>query len=872
MGAPNRDEVLLNVLPAEALACVPLAEVDEGGAVTLLNAAGEAAWGALRRAGLPAEALAALRAQPAEGAAALPLPLAGRRALSLRTEDGWLLLGYDEAPEAGRAFADELPAPLLWLRRDGTLTAANEAAARATGYGRAEMLGRPFLLEIIHPEDRHRLTAALRAGAGRRTLALRLQRRDGEVRRAELLLQPLGGEEWAAVLTDVTEQDALEAALLQSEVLYQTFLEQSPVGVLHLDAGGVVTFENHRLRAMTGGEGPEATWLGRRLPEVDGLEGPLARLVERMLREGAPIREAPATFARAGGPRRHFLVHGTPIRHPEGAIVGASLMLLDVTAAREHEEELRLRRRYEEAEVALRNAALSHASGHAFLDEAARVIGETAGADQVYVLLPAEDADAYEEEARWAREPERSLVPLRLGPDEALGLAQGAAFYARRGLRSAAARALLEATGAAEVLTLPFVTEAERQGALLLVRREAGAAGGWRPAEHRALARLGDLFEVLWGWLRVEARYRQVVTTVEDSLFSFSFGPGGVRQFTFVTRQVEALTGHAPEALLSGAVGWAEAVVHEEDRAAFERHERALREGRESRLAYRIRTRGGALRWLRESATPSLEPGGRLSVAGILSDVSEAKEAEASLLRAMGEAEVADRLKASFLATMSHELRTPLGAIGGFAELLEEEVAALEAPAPEIAEFAGVIRTNARKVLRLVNNLFELASLQAGRRALERAPVPFGPLLERVAEAHRPALEARGLALELRPPPAGAAVEGDAQRIEQVLGHLLSNAVKFTEEGGVRLEAEAEADVVRVRVCDTGIGIGEEYLGRLFTPFTQEDHRLNREYEGSGLGLALAQRLVEAMGGSIRAESSKGSGTCFEVTLPRAEP
>lgn len=868
MDTPNRNEALL--ISPSALAALPLAEVDEDGAVTFVNEAGEAFWGALRQVRLPSEILDALRTQPAEGAAALPVPVSGQRVLSLRTASGWLLLGYTGTSANSRPLADEVPVPLLWLRRNGVLLYANPLVAELTGYARADMIGRPFLLEIVHPEDRHRLTRALREPEDRATLSLRIQRRDGVVRRAELLLRRLEGDEVGCVLRDVTEQNAVEAALLQNEVLYQSFLEQSPVGVLHLDADGVVTFENHRLRLMTGGEGPEATWLGRRLHEVLGLEESLPALVEQLLQEGTPIEEAAISFIRAGGERRHLLVHGTPIRHPDGGIVGGSLMLLDVTAAREREEELRLRNRYEEAEAALRNAALSHASGHAFLDEAARVLGETAGADHVYVLLPAEEADAYEEETRWAREPERSLVPLRLGPDEALGLAKGAAFYARRGLRSAAAQALLEATGASEVLALPFGTEAERQGALLLVRRDASDAG-WRPVEHRAIARLGDLFEVLWGWLQVEARYRQVVTTVEDSLFSLTFGPSGERQFTFVTRQVEALTGYAPGDLLSGAVAWGERVVHEEDRAAFAQHERTLREGRESRLMYRIRPRGGAVRWLRESATPSRDPGGRITVAGILSDVTEAKEAEVSLIRAMEEAEAANRVKSSFLATMSHELRTPLGAINGFADLLAEEVSALETPAPEIVEFAGVIQANAKKVLRLVNDLFDLASLQSGRITLERAPVALHPILERVAAIHRPALEARGLTLDLRLTPAEAVVSGDARRIEQVLEHLLSNAEKFTEEGGVSVETEVDERAVRVRVCDTGIGIGEEYLGQLFTPFTQEDNRLNREYEGSGLGLALVKRLVESMGGAIRAESEKGAGACFEVTLLLAE-
>ena len=112
---------------------------------------------------------------------------------------------------------------------------------------------------------------------------------------------------------------------------------------------------------------------------------------------------------------------------------------------------------------------------------------------------------------------------------------------------------------------------------------------------------------------------------------------------------------------------------------------------------------------------------------------------------------------------------------------------------------------------------------------------------------------------------------GDAQRIEQVLRQLVSNALKFTEEGGVRITSTLEPSEVRLTVEDTGVGIGADYLPELFVPFSQEDNRLNRDYAGSGLGLAIVKRLVEAMDGRIEGESTKGEGTRFTLTLPRAD-
>ena len=419
-------------------------------------------------------------------------------------------------------------------------------------------------------------------------------------------------------------------------------------------------------------------------------------------------------------------------------------------------------------------------------------------------------------------------------------------------------------------MALPFVTESEKVG-LLLLGRTGERPERWTPVERRALGRLSALFETLWSWLRAEARYRQVVTTVEDGLFSFGFGPDGAREYSFATRQVEALTGYPVDDLLAGAVAWHGAIVHEADRAAVGEHDRLLRDGRESRLVFRVCRRDGAVRWLRESATPSRDRAGRIVVAGVLSDVTEAKEAEADLVQAKQDAEAANRMKSAFLATMSHEIRTPLGAINGFAELLEEEVRALGEVPPEVTEFSDAIRTSAKKVLRLVNDLFDLSSLQTGRLAVDRAPVPFHPLVSRVAAVNEATFAKKGLALDLDLAEGDPIVLGDAQRIEQIVGQIVSNALKFTEEGRVRITSAAEPDAVRLTVEDTGIGIGEDYLAELFVPFSQEDNRLNRDYAGSGLGLAIAKRLVEAMEGRIEVESAKGQGTRFTLTLPRAD-
>ena len=141
----------------------------------------------------------------------------------------------------------------------------------------------------------------------------------------------------------------------------------------------------------------------------------------------------------------------------------------------------------------------------------------------------------------------------------------------------------------------------------------------------------------------------------------------------------------------------------------------------------------------------------------------------------------------------------------------------------------------------------------------------------RIAAVGAPKFAEKGLALDLDLAADEPIVLGDAQRIEQIVEQLVSNALKFTEAGRVRIASTTEAGTVRLTVEDTGIGIADDYLAELFVPFSQEDNRLNREYAGSGLGLAIVKRLAEAMDGRIEVESAKGEGTRFSLTLPRAD-
>ena len=253
----------------------------------------------------------------------------------------------------------------------------------------------------------------------------------------------------------------------------------------------------------------------------------------------------------------------------------------------------------------------------------------------------------------------------------------------------------------------------------------------------------------------------------------------------------------------------------------------------------------------------------------------ELKEQVAERRRAEDEARVsreaalrANAAKSEFLSRMSHELRTPLNAILGFAQILE-----MDQMDPDQAECIGQILKGGRHLLDLINEVLDIARIESGRISLSPEPVAVDESLHDVLDLVRPISEGRGIVIrsEFRPG-SDVFVVADRQRLRQVLLNLLSNAVKYNrDEGSVRVRcAQTGLGTLRIEVEDEGLGIDPDKLGRLFVPFDRLDME-QTGVEGTGLGLALSKRLVEAMGGVLSVESVVGTGSTFAVELPLAE-
>jgi signal transduction histidine kinase/DNA-binding NarL/FixJ family response regulator len=275
--------------------------------------------------------------------------------------------------------------------------------------------------------------------------------------------------------------------------------------------------------------------------------------------------------------------------------------------------------------------------------------------------------------------------------------------------------------------------------------------------------------------------------------------------------------------------------------------------------------------WTRLTAART-KSGGYVS---LFTDISELRHRQRELRKerdvakaARDEAEAANQAKSTFLAMMSHEIRTPMNGVVGTAELLERE------PLTERQKrMVRTVRSSAAALMRIIDDVLDFSKIEAGRMELEEAPFSLRALVAGAAEALSAQIDKKGLRLTVDiDPDTPDALLADATRLRQILLNLIGNAAKFTEVGGITVQARAlamdDATVtLALSVTDTGIGMTAEQQSRLFKPFSQADSSTTRRYGGTGLGLSIVRRLAELMGGTVAAESTPGRGSAFTATV-----
>ena len=414
--------------------------------------------------------------------------------------------------------------------------------------------------------------------------------------------------------------------------------------------------------------------------------------------------------------------------------------------------------------------------------------------------------------------------------------------------------------------------------------QEAMAAEEAKAAEHAANQRL-----------------RRIVSYIPGVVFQYRLNADGSGDFPFVSDGIIEMYGVTPDEMAQSTQPIRKMLFPDDAQGFFASLNESAKKLTPWRIEYRINHPDGHLKWLLVNAVPELSVDNAIIWYGFIADITEIKAMEAELRLAIAEhtrkdAEIeryrdhleqlvsertadlelaradAERLaktKSEFLANMSHEIRTPLNGVLGMAFIgLRSTSQGCKAH-----EAFTKINSSGKLLLGLINDILDFSKMEAGMLKLESTRVELTAVLGESVELMQERATEKGLSLHLKP--AGdlpQVCQSDPLRLRQILLNLLSNAVKFTDTGSVTLEAGLAENQLLIRVTDTGIGMTDEQVSKIFNSFEQGDNSTTRKFGGTGLGLAITERIVRLMAGSIHVTSQPGAGSTFEIRLPYLPP
>ncbi len=759
-----------------------------------------------------------------------------------------------------------------------------------------EILGHPLdadanpedSLRHYHPEDQPRVREALMEAVenGKSSdLEVRVGSDGDEVRWVRIRGEPQredGNPEGEVArirgtIQDITERKKRERRLRQSETLFQN--AQDALFLIDVESGGAGRGEGRRefsirrvnpaYEAATGFSGEDL--YGRPLQDIFGEEAgqEIEERYRRCVRRQKPVEyeeELPV-----GGEVTYWQTRIAPVM-VEGEVDQIVGTTRDVTERKKREERLQWQK--------------------SLLEQTQRLAG-------------AWEANLKSGEVSWS---EKVYEIHEMEPGAEISLKEGLGFYApeSQGRAEEATEALVE-EGKPYDLELQIDTaEGHRRWV-----RSVGAPVEMEGAETEGgeATKIAGAFQDITSRKKEERRRKQVISRVTDGIVEVDSN----WRFTLANEQAEAAYGMDEEKMLGRSL-WE--VFGQLEGTRFEE---VYREAMRSREPAAIEERySGMGEWFEVQVYPN-EDGGLAFYFRIITDQKEREEAlreakeeaerakeeaeeakeEAETSRreaeeAKEEAQEASRLKSALLANMSHEIRTPLTSIIGFAEMLGREAAGLELPGDSpLAGYASTIERSGKRLLETLNGVLNLSKLQAGQMEMEAGPTCLPEQARLAAGELRPEAEEKEISLELETGGDPAALaEADEGGVQIVLRNLLSNAIKYTDEGGVTVRTYREDGNQEdgdqkdrdqedghpqedgravLEVEDTGIGMDPEVAEVLFEPFRQASEGISREYEGTGIGLAVTREAVDQMGGSIEVETEKGQGTCMTVRLPLAK-
>ena len=666
---------------------------------------------------------------------------------------------------------------------------------------------------------------------------------------------PLHGDDGAIAglycpLFETTEKVLAQRSREEEMTQLQRLFEQAPsfMAVVH-GPDHVYALSNHANARLVGHRPLMGRTVREAFPELEG-QG-YFELLDRVYQSGEPFigRRMPATFQKAAGapPEQRFVDFiFQPILDANGRSSGIFIEGYDVTEQKLAEDALRL-----SEQRALASAELAETEGRRLQAVLEAVPVAIIVADAGGRLVRMNSANR----ALWGDH------PLSTGVD---GYAEWKGWWAdgsaRHGQRLqprdwAMARALCGEASPRDIIEIePF----GRPGVRRTIINHGAAVRDARGEIIGAVVAQLDITDSarLQAALRdSEAKFR----TIADAMPQMVWSTRADGHHDYYNQRWYEYTG-AREGATDGTA-WND-MFHPDDRErARERWQHSLESGEPYEVEYRLRHHSGQYRWTLGRALPVRDDkGGIIRWMGTCTDIHEQKLIQDALRES-------DRRKDEFLAMLAHELRNPLAPISSAAELL----ARIGHDPARIAQIGGIISRQARHMTGLIEDLLDVSRVTRGLVSLNRVEVDIKPAIAEAMEQVRPLLEARGHRLETHLDSAHALVLGDRKRLVQVIANILTNAAKYTPNGGhIVLRLDTDEDEVTIAVRDNGIGMSAGLLERAFDLFTQGERSADRTQGGLGIGLALVQSLVRLHGGTITAHSAgEGRGSEFVVRLPR---
>ena len=664
--------------------------------------------------------------------------------------------------------------------------------------------------------------------------------------------------------TDNTARKQAEEALLKAGALQSAIFNSANFSSIATDAKGVIQIFNVGAERMLGYTAAEV--MNKITPaDISDPQEVIARAEALSLELGTPITPGfealvfkasrgiediyELTYIRKDGSRFPAVVSVTALRDAQDAIIGYLLIGTDNTARKQAEEALLKAGALQSAIFNSANfsSIATDAKGviQIFNVGAERMLGYTA-AEVMNKITPADISDPQEVIAR------AEALSVELGTPITPGF-EALVFKASRGIEDIYELTYIRKDGSRFPAVVSVTALRDAQDAIigyLLIGTDNTARKQVEAEQKQLDQRLRD--QQFYTRSLIESNIDALMTT----------DPAGI--ITDVNKQMEALTGCTRDELIGAPF---KNYFTDPDRAEAG-IKRVLSEKKVTNYELTARARDGKETVVSYNATTFYDRDRKLQgVFAAARDVTERKRVEAELQEAKAAAESASQTKSDFLANMSHEIRTPMNAVIGLSHLaLKTDLM------PRQRDYVLKIKSSGQHLLGIINDILDFSKIEAGKLTVENIDFDLDKVLENVSNLISEKASAKGLELIFEVEPAvSTQFRGDPLRLGQILINFCNNAVKFTEKGEVVVRAQVledgkDSQLMLFSVSDTGIGLTEEQIGRLFQAFQQADVSTTRKYGGTGLGLAISKRLAGLMGGTIEVFSEIGKGSTFRFT------